>query len=74
MSDEKEAEYVRIPFANNSLYPMRAGVDEEAFIMLNEILLTRLQGGNDRGKPDWTSLLTTQFQHPVCLKHSPIAG
>jgi hypothetical protein len=41
MSEENEAGEVHIPFANNSLYPIRAEVDEESFIMLNEILSTR---------------------------------
>ena len=31
--DGTQAEYVRIPFADNSLYPIPAGADEEALVM-----------------------------------------
>src|SRR6185503_7066081 len=36
--DGTQAEYVRIPHADNSLYPIPAGSDEEALVMLSDIL------------------------------------
>jgi alcohol dehydrogenase len=36
--DGAQAEYVRIPFADNSLYPVPPGADEEALVMLSDIL------------------------------------
>jgi alcohol dehydrogenase len=38
--DGTQAEYVRIPYADNSLYPIPAGSDEEALVMLSDILPT----------------------------------
>jgi len=35
-----QAEYVNIPHADNSLYPIPAGADEEALVMLSDILPT----------------------------------
>ncbi len=36
--DGTQAEYVRIPFADTSLYPVPAGADEDALVMLSDIL------------------------------------
>ena len=38
--DGCQAEFVRIPYADNSLYHVLAGVDEEALVMLSDILPT----------------------------------
>jgi alcohol dehydrogenase len=38
--DGTQAEFVRIPHADNSLYPIPAGADEEALVMLSDILPT----------------------------------
>ena len=38
--DGTQAEYVRIPYADNSLYPIPAGANEEALVMLSDILPT----------------------------------
>lgn len=38
--DGTQAEYVRIPHADNSLYHIPAGTDEEALVMLSDILPT----------------------------------
>jgi alcohol dehydrogenase len=35
--DGAQAEYVRIPYADNSLYPIPEGADEEALVMLSDI-------------------------------------
>src|SRR5680860_1166437 len=77
--DGVQAEYVRIPFAGNSLYPILAGADEEALVMLSDILPTGFECGvlNGQVKPGDTvaivgggpvglaALLTAQFYSPA---------
>jgi len=77
--DGTQAEYVRIPFADNSLYPIPAGADEEAFVMLSDILPTSFECGvlNGQVKPGDTvaiigagpiglaAVLTAQFYSPA---------
>ncbi|MCY0386151.1 alcohol dehydrogenase catalytic domain-containing protein [Robbsia sp. Bb-Pol-6] len=43
--DGTEAEYVRIPHADNGLYPIPQGADEEALVMLSNILPTGFEIG-----------------------------
>jgi alcohol dehydrogenase len=43
--DGTQAEYVRIPYADTSLYPMPEGVDEEAVVMLSDVLPTGFECG-----------------------------
>jgi alcohol dehydrogenase len=76
--DGTQAEYVRIPYADNSLYPIPAGADEEALVMLSDILPTGFECGvlNGQVKPGDTiaivgagpiglaALLTAQFFSP----------
>jgi alcohol dehydrogenase len=76
--DGTQAEYVRIPYADNSLYPIPAGSDEEALVMLSDILPTGFECGvlNGQVKPGDTlaivgsgpigmaALLTSQFYTP----------
>lgn len=76
--DGTQAEYVRIPFADNSLYAIPAGADEEALVMLSDILPTGFECGVLSGqiKPGDTvaiigagpvglaALLTAQFYSP----------
>ncbi len=76
--DGTQAEYVRIPFADNSLYPIPADADEEALVMLSDILPTGFECGvlNGQVKPGDTvaivgggpiglaALLTAQFYSP----------
>ena len=76
--DGTQAEYVRIPFADNSLYPIPLGADEEALVMLSDILPTGFECGvlNGQIKPGDTvaiigggpiglaTLLTAQFYSP----------
>src|SRR5271170_6102923 len=78
MIDGTQAEYVRIPHADNSLYPIPAGADEEALVMLSDILPTGFECGvlNGQVKPGDTlaivgsgpigmaALLTSQFYTP----------
>jgi alcohol dehydrogenase len=51
--DGTQAEYVRIPFADTSLYKIPEGVDEEALTMLSDILPTGFECGvlNGQVKP-----------------------
>ncbi len=79
--DGTQAEYVRIPHADNSLYPIPAGADEEALVMLSDIFPTGFECGvlNGRVKPGDTvaivgagpiglaALLTAQFYSPAQL-------
>ena len=76
--DGTQAEYVRIPHADNSLYPIPAGADEEALVMLSDILPTGYECGvlNGQVKPGdvlaivgagpigMAALLTAQFYSP----------
>jgi alcohol dehydrogenase len=48
--DGTQAEYVRIPYADNSLYPIPAGSDEEALVMLSDVLPTGFECGVLNGK------------------------
>ncbi len=76
--DGTQAEYVRIPFAETSLYKIPAGMDEEALVMLSDIFPTGFECGvlNGKVKPGDTvaivgagpiglaTLLTAQFYAP----------
>lgn len=73
-----QAEYVRIPYADNSLYSIPPDGDEEALVMLSDILPTGFECGvlNGKVKPGDTiaivgagpigmaALLTAQFYSP----------
>jgi alcohol dehydrogenase len=48
--DGTQAEYVRIPHGDNSLYPIPEGADEEALVMLSDIMPTGLEIGVQYGK------------------------
>ena len=48
--DGTQAEFVRIPYADTSLYPIPAGADEEALVMLSDILPTGFECGVLNGK------------------------
>jgi alcohol dehydrogenase len=77
--DGTQAEFVRIPYADNSLYPIPAGADEEALVMLSDILPTgfecgvlngKVQPGNivaivGAGPVGLSALLTAQFYSPA---------
>ena len=76
--DGTQAEYVRIPYADNSLYSIPPDSDEEALVMLSDILPTGFECGvlNGKVKPGDTiaivgagpigmaALLTAQFYSP----------
>ncbi len=77
--DGTQAEYVRIPHADTSLYPIPDGADEEALVMLSDILPTGFECGvlNGKVQPGGTvaivgsgpiglaALLTAQFYSPA---------
>ena len=77
--DGTQAEFVRIPHADTSLYPIPQGLDEEALVMLSDILPTGFECGvlNGRIQPGGTvgivgsgpiglaALLTAQFYAPA---------
>lgn len=79
--DGTQAQYVRIPHADNSLYPVPAGADEEALVMLSDILPTGFEIGVLAGKVKpgdsvvivgagpvgMAALLTAQFYSPAIL-------
>jgi len=79
--DGTQAEYVRIPHADNSLHKIPSGIDEEALVMLSDIFPTGFECGvlNGRIKPGDTvaivgagpiglaTLLTAQFYSPSQL-------
>ena len=48
--DGTQAEYVRIPFADNSLHAIPRGADEEALVMLSDILPTGFECGVQNGR------------------------
>jgi len=43
--DGTQADFVRIPFADNSLYPIPLGVNDEEYVMLSDILPTGFECG-----------------------------
>lgn len=48
--DGTQAEFVRIPYADTSLYPIPEGSDEDALVMLSDILPTGFECGVLNGK------------------------
>lgn len=76
--DGTQAEFVRIPFADTSLYPIHQSDDEEALVMLSDILPTGFECGVLNGKiapgnsvaivgsgpVGLAALLTAQFYSP----------
>ena len=79
--DGTQAEFVRIPHADMSLYAAPAGADEEALVMLSDILPTgfecgvlngKVQPGNSvaivgAGPIGLAALLTAQFYSPAAI-------
>ena len=59
--DGTQAEFVRIPLADTSLYPIPDGADEEALVMLSDLLPTGFECGVLNGKVQparqWQSLV-----------------
>jgi alcohol dehydrogenase len=77
--DGTQAQFVRIPHADSSLYPIPKGADEDALVMLSDILPTgfecgvlngKVQPGNSvaivgSGPIGLAALLTAQFYSPA---------
>lgn len=77
--DGTQADHVRIPHADTSLYPVPPGADEEALVMLSDILPTGFECGVLNGKVQpgshvaivgagpigLAALLTAQFYSPA---------
>src|SRR6204780_2621884 len=65
--DGTQAEFVRIPYADTSLYPIPKGADEEALVMLSDILPTGVEGGVLNGKVQPGSVIAIVGSGPVGL-------
>lgn len=65
--DGTQAEYVRIPHADTSLYPVPAGADEEAMVMLSDILPTGFECGVLSGKVEPGSTVAIVGSGPIGL-------
>ena len=65
--DGTQAEYVRIPHADTSLYPIPAGADEDALVMLSDILPTGFECGVLNGKVAPGSSLAIVGAGPIGL-------
>lgn len=65
--DGTQAEYVRVPHADTSLYPIPADADEEALVMLSDILPTGFECGVLNGKVQPGSTVAIVGAGPVGL-------
>jgi len=65
--DGTQAEFVRIPHADCSLYPIPDGADEEALVMLSDILPTGFECGVLNGKVQPGSIVAIVGAGPVGL-------
>lgn len=65
--DGTQAQYVRIPHADNSLYHIPAGSDEEALVMLSDILPTGFECGVLNGKVEPGSTVVIVGSGPIGL-------
>jgi alcohol dehydrogenase len=65
--DGTQAEYVRIPHADTSLYPVPAGADEEALVMLSDVLPTGFECGVLDGKVTPGSTVAIVGSGPIGL-------
>jgi len=65
--DGTQAEFVRIPYADTSLYPIPDGADEEALVMLSDILPTGFECGVLNGKVQPGSTVAIVGSGPVGL-------
>ncbi len=65
--DGTQAEFVRIPHADTSLYPIPAGADEEALVMLSDILPTGFECGVLNGKVQPGSSVAIVGSGPIGL-------
>jgi alcohol dehydrogenase len=66
-TDGTQAEYVRIPHAETSLYPIPAGSDEAAMVLLSDILPTGFECGVLSGKVEPGSSVAIVGAGPIGL-------
>ncbi|WP_460870273.1 zinc-dependent alcohol dehydrogenase family protein [Nocardioides pakistanensis] len=72
--DGTQAEYVRVPFGDNSLYKLPEGVDDEAAVMLSDILPTGFEIGVRYGKVKPGDVVAVVGAGPVGLAAIMTAG
>ncbi len=72
--DGTQAERVRIPHADTSLYPIPAGADEEALLLLSDILPTGFECGVLNGRVEPGSTVAIVGAGPVGLSAMLTAG
>src|SRR5579872_712089 len=65
--DGTQAEYVRTPYADTSLYKIPEGVDEDALVMLSDILPTGFECGVLNGKVQPGSIVAIVGSGPIAL-------
>lgn len=65
--DGTQADFVRIPHADTSLYPIPAGSDEEALVMLSDILPTGFECGVLNGKVEPGATIAIVGAGPIGL-------
>lgn len=65
--DGTQAEYVRTPYADTSLYPIPKGADEEALVMLSDILPTGFECGVLNGQIEPGSVVAIVGSGPIGL-------
>jgi alcohol dehydrogenase len=65
--DGTQAEFVRTPYADTSLYPIPSGADEEALVMLSDILPTGFECGVLNGKVQVGSSVAIVGSGPIGL-------
>lgn len=72
--DGTQAEYVRVPFADNSLHKLPEGVSDEAGIMLSDILPTGFEIGIRNGEVQPGDVVAVVGAGPVGLSAIMTAG
>jgi alcohol dehydrogenase len=72
--DGTQAEYVRIPFADNSLYKVPAGVADDAAMLLSDIFPTGFEIGVEYGKVKPGDTVAVVGSGPVGLAAIATAG
>jgi alcohol dehydrogenase len=72
--DGTQAEYVRVPFAENSVHKLPAGVSDEAAVMLSDILPTGFEIGVRNGRVKLGDVVAVIGAGPVGLSAMMTAG
>jgi alcohol dehydrogenase len=72
--DGTQAEYVRVPFADNSVYKVPEGVSDEAAVMLSDILPTGFEIGVRYGRVEPGDVVAVIGAGPVGLAAMMTAG